>query len=197
MTEREAYLQQMEAEKRGIDARIAEVEAQEDIRKADDEAQALSGAKRRREEFRRKLEVLRQRGTENFDAGKAELRRAYDDANQSVAEAEERAGVRRADYERKREAELRELGAQFDGWQASVSRSRADDSILTRQELDFVRQSFKSTGDCLRRLMTAKGADWSRLRKEYDGAWDELVGKYREVRSSGGSGVAEQPPSPS
>ncbi|MCE9668033.1 hypothetical protein LY474_09435 [Myxococcus stipitatus] len=196
MTEREAYLQKMEAEKQGIDARIAEVEAQDDIRKADDESRELSGAKRRREEFHQRLEALRQRGTESFEAGRAELRRAYDDANQSVAEAEERAGVRRANYERKREAELRELGAQFDGWQAAISASRADDSRLTRQELDFVRQSFKSTGDCLRRLMTAKGADWSRLRQEYDAAWNELVGRYREVRG-GGSGVAEQPPSPS
>jgi len=196
MTEREAYLQKMEAEKRSIDARIAEVEAQDDIRKADDVSRELSGAKRRREEFHRRLEALRQRGTEDFEAGRAELRRAYDDANQSVADAEERAGVRRANYERKREAELRELGAQFDGWQAAISGSRADDSLLTRQELDFVRQSFKSTGDCLRRLMTAKGADWSRLRKEYDAAWSELVGRYREVRG-GGSGVAEQPPSPS
>ncbi|NTX33102.1 hypothetical protein HUA78_01490 [Myxococcus sp. CA033] len=196
MNEREAYLQKMDAEKKRIDARIAEVEAQSDIRKADEEVKELHGVKQRREAFRGKLEEWRQRGTEDFERGKKELLRACDDTNKSLVDAEEKAGVRRATYERKREAELRELGAQFDGWEASIAQSRAEDSLLTKQELQFLRGSFKSTGDALRRLMSAKGGEWSTLRGEYEASWKELLDNSRKIRADGAD-ASQAPPSPS
>lgn len=196
MNEREAYLQKMDAEKRRIDARIAEVEAQSDIRQADDEVKELRGVKEKREAFHRKLEEWRQRGTEDFEKGRQELLRVCDDTNKSLVDAEEKAGVKRATYERKREAELRELGAQFDGWEADVSRTRAEDSLLTKQELQFLRGSFKSTGDALRRLMAAKGGEWSRLRQQYEDSWRELQENSRKIRADSAE-ASQSPPSPS
>lgn len=196
MNEREAYLRKMDAEKQRIDARIAEVEAQSDIRKADDDLKELRGVKERREAFHRKLEEWRKRGTEDFERGKQELLQVCDDTNKSLVDAEEKAGVRRATYERKREAELRELGAQFDAWDANVSQTRAEDSLLTKQELQFLRGSFKSTGDALRRLMSAKGGEWSRLRQEYEDSWRELQENSRKIRADGAD-ASQSPPSPS
>jgi|GEM_PF-2795287 len=196
MNEREAYLRKMDAEKQRIDARIAEVEAQSDIRQADDELKELRGVKERREAFHRKLEEWRQRGTEDFERGKQELLRVCDDTNKSLVDAEEKAGVRRATYERKREAELRELGAQFDAWESNVSQTRAEDSLLTKQELQFLRGSFKSTGDALRRLMSAKGGEWSRLRQDYEASWRELMENSRKIRSDSAD-ASQSPPSPS
>ncbi|WP_163862012.1 hypothetical protein [Myxococcus eversor] len=196
MNEREAYLRKMDAEKQRIDARIAEVEAQSDIRKADDDLKELRGVKERREAFHRKLEEWRKRGTEDFERGKQEMLQVCDDTNKSLVDAEEKAGVRRATYERKREAELRELGAQFDAWDANVSQTRAEDSLLTKQELQFLRGSFKSTGDALRRLMSAKGGEWSRLRQEYEASWRELQENSRKIRADGAD-ASQSPPSPS
>ncbi|NVJ23451.1 hypothetical protein HUW62_19690 [Myxococcus sp. AM011] len=196
MNEREAYLRKMDAEKQRIDARIAEVEAQSDIRKADDDLKELRGVKERREAFHRKLEEWRKRGTEDFERGKQELLQVCDDTNKSLVDAEEKAGVRRATYERKREAELRELGAQFDAWDANVSQTRAEDSLLTKQELQFLRGSFKSTGDALRRLMSAKGGEWSRLRQEYEASWRELQENSRKIRADSAD-ASQSPPSPS
>ncbi|MCP3057550.1 hypothetical protein LXT21_02035 [Myxococcus sp. K38C18041901] len=196
MNEREAYLQKMDAEKQRIDARIAEVEAQSDIRQAQDEVQELRGVKERREAFRRKLEELRQRGTEDFERGKQELLRACDDTRKSLDDAEEHAGLKRAAYERKREAELRQLGAQFDGYEADISRSRAEDSLLTKEELRFLRSSFSSTGESLRRLMKARGGEWARLRGEYEASWRELVENSRKIRADSPE-ASQTPPSPS
>lgn len=196
MTEREAYLKKMDAEERQIDARIAEVEAQSDIRAAGEEVKELSGAKQRREAFHRKLEDLRTRGSEGFERAKAELGKFCDDTYKSLSDAEGRASVERATYERKREAELRQLGAQFDEREANISRTRSEDSLLTKQEFEFVRRSFTSTGDALRRLMSSKGGDWSRLRKEYEASWNELLENSRKIRGNS-PGAEGSPPSPS
>ncbi|AGC46856.1 hypothetical protein MYSTI_05579 [Myxococcus stipitatus DSM 14675] len=196
MNEREATLRKMDAEKQRIDARIAEVEAESDLREAKDELKELRGVKERREAFRRQLEDLRQRGTEDFEQGKQELLRACEATGKSLDEAEKQAEVRRAAYERKRDAELRQMGAQFDGWEADLSRSRAEDALLSKQELQFLRSSFKSTGDALRRLMTSKGGDWARLRKEYEASWSELKENSRKIRADSPE-QPESPPSPS
>ena len=183
MTEQEAYVKKMEAEKQQIDARIAEAEASADIRQAKDEIKELSGAKRRAEQFHLKLRELRDRGTGNFEAAKAELHRAFEDVDKALTEMETKVEVIRAGYERKREAELRNLGAQIDGWEASLARTRAEDSLLTREELAFLRRSFQNTQAVLKDLMTRKGQDWPRLKKEYEAAWNDVCERSEKIRA--------------
>ncbi len=185
MTEQEAYVKQMDAEKQRLDARIAESEAQSDVREADARLKDLSGVRRVFEKFRQKLESLNQRQTQNFDQGKAELRQSYDDLNQSVIEMEARMALVRAEYERKREAELRALGAQMDGWDASIAQSRAEDSRLTRQELEFLRRSLHDTESSLRRLMSSHGENWAKLKKDYEASWRELRERSDQIRAGG------------
>ncbi|MFP2924593.1 hypothetical protein ACLESO_05130 [Pyxidicoccus sp. 3LG] len=183
MTEQEAYVKKMDAEKQRLDSRLAEAEAQADIRKAEADIHELSGAKRRSEAFRSKLEEIRRRGTENFEQGKVELRRAYDELDKAVTEMEVKVEVVRAGYERKREAELRSLGAQVDGWEASAARTRAEDSLLTREELAFLRRSLQNTQAVLKDLMKSKGKDWPRLKKEYEAAWNDLCERSEKIRA--------------
>ncbi|WP_426751542.1 hypothetical protein [Myxococcus sp. Y35] len=192
MTEQEAYVKQMDAEKRRLDARIAETEAQADVRQADAELKDLSGVRRVFDRFRQKLDELSSRQTQNFDQGKAELRKSYDDLNQAVIDMDARMALVRAGYERKREAELRELGAQMDGWEASISQSRSEDSRLTRQELEFIRRSFHDTESALRRLMSSHGDNWSKLKKDYEASWRELRERSDKIRA----GAEAQPSSP-
>ncbi|AEI66621.1 hypothetical protein [Corallococcus macrosporus] len=192
MTEQEAYVKQMDAEKQRLDARIAETEAQADVRQASDELKDMSAIRRVFDTFRSKLDALSKRETRNFDQGKAELRKSYDDANQAVIEMDAKMALVRAGYERKREAELRALGAQMDGWDASISQSRAEDSRLTRQELQFVRRSLNDTEAALRRLMSSHGADWSKLKKDYEDSWRELRERSEKIRA----GEEVQPSSP-
>jgi chromosome segregation ATPase len=191
MTEQEAYVKKMEAEKQQLDARLAEVEAEADIRQTDAEIKELSGAKRRAENYRRKLEEIQKRGTENFENIKAELRGAYEDLHEAVIKMETKVEVVRAGYERKREAELRNLGAQFDGWEASMVRTRAEDSLLTREELNFLRRSLQNTQAVLKDLMTSKGKDWPRMKKEYEAAWNDLLERSEKIRAD--TVKAEQP----
>ncbi|WIG96781.1 hypothetical protein [Myxococcus sp. SDU36] len=183
MTEQEAYVKQMDAEKRRLDARIAETEAQADVRQASDELKDMSAIRRVFEKFRLKLDELGKRQTQNFDQGKAELRKSYDDTNQAVIEMEAKMALVRAGYERKREAELRALGAQVDGWEASAAQSRAEDSRLTRQELEFIRRSLHDTESALRRLMSSHGENWSKLKKDYEDSWRELRERSDKIRA--------------
>jgi len=182
MTEQEAYVKQMDAEKRRLDARIAETEAQDDVRQADTELKDLSRVRRVFDTFRQKLDVLSKQQTQNFDQGKAELRKSYDDLNQAVIDMDARVELVRAGYERKREAELRALGAQVDGWAASVAQSRAEDSRLTRQEVEFIRRSLHDTQSALQRLMSSHGDNWSRLKKDYEKSWRELQERSEKIR---------------
>lgn len=183
MTEQEAYVKKMEAEKQRLDARIAEAEAAADIREAKTELKEASGAKRLADSFRRKLDDLRKRGTENFEGGKAELHQAYQAADKAVADMEGKVDVLHAGYERKRDAELRNLGAQIDGWEASFARSRAESDLLTREELTFLRRSLQNTQAVLKDLMKSKGKDWPRLKKEYEASWKDLCERSEKIRA--------------
>ncbi|QSQ25978.1 hypothetical protein JY651_14070 [Pyxidicoccus parkwayensis] len=183
MTEQEAYVKKMEAEKQRLDARIVEAEASADVREAKTEIKEVSGAKKLMDNFRRKLDDIRKRGTEDFEGGKAELRRAYEATDKAVAEMETKVDVVHAGYERKRDAELRTLGAQIDGWQASFSRSRAESTLLTREEFTFLRRSLQNTQAVLKDLMKSKGKDWSRLKKEYEAAWKDLCERSDKIRA--------------
>ncbi|WP_163988139.1 hypothetical protein [Pyxidicoccus caerfyrddinensis] len=191
MTEQEAYVKKMEAEKQQLDARLAEVEAEADVRKAEADIQELSGAKRRSENFRRKLEEIRRKGTEDFESGKVELRRAYEELDKSVTGMETKVEVVRAGYERKREAELQSLGAQFAGWEANRDRTRAEDTLLTREEFVFLRRSLQNTQAVLKDLMKSKGKEWPRMKKEYEAAWNDLCERSEKIRAD--TAKAEQP----
>lgn len=184
MNEQDAYVKKMEAEKQRLDARLAEVEAQTDIQKADAEAKDIRGVKQRREAFQHKLEELRQKGSQAFTELRTrveEARNAYADA---LDEANKNAQALRGAWQRKREAEQRQLSAQVDQWEASINQSRAESMLLTREELTFLRRSLETTGRVLKRMVGASGEEWAQLRQQYDATWKELQEHSNRIRAS-------------
>jgi Skp family chaperone for outer membrane proteins len=192
MDEHDAYVKKMEAEKQSLDARLAEVEAQSDIEKADAELDEVTGARERRETFRRKLDELRQKGSQAF----AQLRARVDEARDAYAKdleaARKKLQAMHGIWQRKREAELREFGAQVDQWEASIAQSDAESMLLTREEIAFLRRSLDTTGRVLKRMVGASDEDWGQLRQQYEATWKELTEHANRIRSST---VQEQPTS--
>lgn len=184
MNEQEAYVQKMEAEKQRLDARLEEVKAQAEIQKAEAEVKDIRGVTQRREAFQRKLEELRQKGSQAF----AELRTRVEEARNAYADALEEANKNaqalRGAWQRKREGEQRQLAAQVDQWEASIKQSNAESRLLTREEIVFMRRSLETTGRVLKRMVGASGEDWAQLRQQYDATWKELQEHSDRIRAS-------------
>lgn len=184
MNEQEAYVQKMEAEKQRLDARLEEVKAQAEIQKAEAEVKDIRGVTQRREAFQRKLEELRQKGSQAFSELRTrveEARNAYADA---LEEANKNAQALRGAWQRKREGEQRQLAAQVDQWEASIKQSNAESRLLTREEIVFMRRSLETTGRVLKRMVGASGEDWAQLRQQYDATWKELQEHSDRIRAS-------------
>jgi hypothetical protein len=183
MTEKEAYLQKLEAEKRQMSAKLDELQAQADIDKTDEALAEVTGAKRRQADFDRGLAALRQADEQDFERLKAGVEKLRVQADEHLAKADSKGSALREGYRHKREAELRELGSQFDQHVASFRRGRAEDSLLTRQEVEFFRRGFVNTGALLKRLVSAKGKDWQQAKAEYESSWRDLIENSRRIRA--------------
>lgn len=190
MNEHDTYVMKMEAEKQRLDGRLAEIEAQADIQKADAELDEVTGARERREAFHRKLDELRQKGSQSL----AQLRARVDEARDAYAKdleaADKKGQALRGIWQRKQEAELRELEAQVDQWDASIARSDAESMLLTREEIGFLRRTLETTGRVLKRMVGASDEDWGQLRQQYETTWKELNEHADRIRASS---VREQP----
>ncbi|NBD12402.1 sll1863 family stress response protein [Corallococcus silvisoli] len=194
MSERDEYIQKLEAEQQEATARFREIQAQADLAQSEDELQVLTGARALQNDVDREIQALRAADQRDWErvkerAEKARLRfSAYVD----------RAGLQwnqlRDGYRRKREAELDELGAQVDGWEATHQRGSAETSLLTRRELEFVKRGLRSSGDLLRNMRHSRGQAWKQAREEYESAWRDLREHYRRIRAEGGSDADQAPP---
>ncbi|MBU8895404.1 hypothetical protein DRW03_14710 [Corallococcus sp. H22C18031201] len=193
MTEQEAYLRKLEAEKQQLSARIDELSAQADIERTDEALAELTGARQREQDFDRELAALRQADAQDFQRLKDGLERLRTRTDSFLRSAESRASALREGYRRKREAELRQLGAQFDAHTAALRRTRAEDALLTRREVEFFRQGFLTTSDLLQRLGSARGKGWAETRAEYERAWRELQESSRRIRADALAREAEPP----
>lgn len=185
MTERDAYIQKMEAEQSEATARFREIEAQADLADSEDSLDVLTGARAFNDDVNREIQALRradERDWERVKAGAEKTRGRF-------REHLDRAGTHweglREGYQRQREAELKELGAQMDGWIAAHKRSRAEDSLLTREELDFITRGLKTSGEMLKNLRNAHGHVWKTARDQYEANWRELQERSRIIRSDG------------
>ncbi|WP_375754544.1 hypothetical protein [Corallococcus exercitus] len=183
MTEQDAYIQKMEAEQREATARFREIEAQAELADNEETLDVLTGVRGFNDDVNRELQALRradQRDWERLKGGAENARRRFH-------EHLDRAGTRweelRAAYRRQREAEVRELSAQVDRWEAARRRATAEDSLLTREELDFIKRGLKNAGDLLNNLRHAHGHAWKTVREQYEANWRELMERSRRIRA--------------
>ncbi|RKH50195.1 hypothetical protein D7X55_27080 [Corallococcus sp. AB049A] len=183
MTERDAYIQKMEAEQREATARFREIEAQADLADSEDTLDVLTGARAFNDDVDRELQALRRADARDWER----LKNGADTARRRFHEHLDRAGTHfealREGYRRQREAELNALGAQMDRWVASRQRTRAEDSLLTREELDFITRGLKNAGALLENLRHARGHVWKTARDQYEANWRELVERSRRIRA--------------
>lgn len=183
MTERDAYIQKMEAEQREATARFQELEAQADLAQSEDELDILSGVRERSDDFQREVQALRQADQQDWQRVKAAVEKARTRFGDHLDRAGERWEQMRAVYRREREDELRQLGAQMDRWEASRDRTAAEDSLLTRQEFDFMKRGLQSTRTLLMHLGSSRGDAWKQAREEYEAAWRDLRERSRRIRA--------------
>ncbi|CAM3325722.1 hypothetical protein G4177_27150 [Corallococcus sp. ZKHCc1 1396] len=190
MTERDAYIQKMEAEQREATARFQELEAQSDLAESEDELDLITGAKERSDDFQREVQALRHAEQQDWHRVKT----AAEKARTRFMDHLDRAGLQwdqlRTAYRREREAELRNLGAQMDQWEAAHARTTAEDSLLTRQEIDFMKRDLLNTRSLLLHLGRARGAAWKEAREEYEAAWRDLRERSRRIRADSSTGIA-------
>lgn len=185
MKEKDAYLLKMESEKRTAEAKLAEADAQSDLAKAKEELDVVSGAKQRTEDFDRGVEALRRASDQDFERMKANTEKLRIELERSLNEASLKLDALREGYRRTREAELRQLGAQVDQWESSRRRTWAEDSLLTREELTFVKRSLQNTGTLLKNLGRTRGEAWRQAKREYESAWTDLWERSRRIRADG------------
>ncbi|AFE07227.1 hypothetical protein COCOR_06936 [Corallococcus coralloides DSM 2259] len=185
MTERDAYIQKMEAEQREATARFREIEAQAELADSEDSLDVLTGARAFNDDVNRELQALRRADERDWDRLKDGADKARSRLREHLDHAGNRWGELREGYQRQREAELKELGAQMDGWIAAHKRSRAEDSLLTREELDFITRGLKTSGEMLKNLSHARGHAWKTARDQYEANWRELQERSRIIRSDG------------
>ncbi|RYZ33992.1 MAG: hypothetical protein EOO71_40465 [Myxococcaceae bacterium] len=182
-TERDAYIRKMEAEQREATARFQELEAQSDLVESQDELDLITGAKERSDDFQREVQALRHADQQDWHRVKT----AAEKARTRFMDHLDRAGLEwkklRAAYRRDREDELRILGARLDQWEASHQRTAAEDSLLTRQELEFMKRGLLDTRGLLQHLGHADGAAWKQARESYEAAWRDLRDRSRHIRA--------------
>ncbi|RKH71797.1 hypothetical protein [Corallococcus aberystwythensis] len=185
MTEQDAYIQKMEAEQREATARFREIEAQAELADSEDSLDVLTGGRELNDDVNRELQALRRADQRDWDR----LKDGVEKARRRFHDHLDRAGTHwdqlRAGYRRQREAELRELGAQMDRWVASRQRTAAEDSLLTRQEIDFFKRDLKNSGELLKNLGHARGQAWKTARDQYEDAWRGLLERSRRIRADG------------
>ncbi|NOK11709.1 hypothetical protein [Corallococcus exercitus] len=195
MTEQDAYIQKMEAEQREATARFREIEAQADLADSEDSLDVLTGVRGFNDDVNRELQALRRADQKDWER----VKDGAEKARGRFREHLDRAGTRweelREGYRRQREAELKELGAQMDGWIAAHERTRAEDSLLTREELDFITRGLKTAGALLDNLRHAHGHAWKTARDQYEANWRELQERSRRIRAEGAQEEAGASPS--
>ncbi|RKG79355.1 hypothetical protein D7W79_10500 [Corallococcus exercitus] len=183
MTEQDAYMQKVEAEQREATARFREIEAQADLADNEDALDALTGARQFNDDVNRELQALRRADQRDWDR----MKDGVEKARRRFHEHLDRAGTRwedlRVTYRRQREAELMELSAQVDRWVAARKRATAEDSLLTREELDFIKRGLKNAGELLNNLSHAHGHAWKTARDQYEANWRELMERSRRIRA--------------
>ncbi|RKI42663.1 hypothetical protein D7Y27_16495 [Corallococcus sp. AB004] len=185
MTEQDAYIQKMEAEQREATARFREIEAQADLADSEDSLDVLTGARAFNDDVNREIQALRRTDQRDWDRVKAGAEKAHSRFREHLDHASTRWAELREGYSRQREAELKELGAQMDGWIAAHKRSRAEDSLLTHEELDFITRGLKNSGELLKNLRNARGHVWKTARDQYEANWRELQERSRRIRADG------------
>ncbi|MBN9682547.1 MULTISPECIES: hypothetical protein [unclassified Corallococcus] len=195
MTERDAYIQKMEAEQREATARFREIEAQADLADSEDTLDVLTGARAFNDDVNRELQALRRADERDWERVKAGAEKARGRFREHLDKAGSRWAGLREGYQRQREAELKELGAQMDSWIAAHKRTRAEDSLLTREELDFITRGLKSSGEMLKNLRHARGHVWKTARDQYEANWRELQERSRRIRAEGAQEEAGASPS--
>ncbi|GMT98470.1 hypothetical protein KH5H1_25890 [Corallococcus caeni] len=183
MTEQDAYIQKMEAEQREATARFREIEAQADLADNEDTLDVLTGVRGFNDDVNRELQALRRADQRDWDR----LKDNAEHARRRFREHLDRAGTRweelRVAYRRQREDEVRELSAQVDRWEAARKRSSAEDSLLTREEFDFIKRGLKTAGELLDNLRHAHGQAWKTARDQYEANWRELQERSRRIRA--------------
>jgi hypothetical protein len=186
MNERDTTLQKLEAEQRESLARFRELEAQADLAETEDELDILTGARERRDDIDRELKALRAADQKDWERLKT---RAHE-ARLRFGEYMDRAGLQwaqlRETWRRQREAELLELGAQVDRWDASRQRTAAEDSLLTREEFDFIQRELRTSGELLKGMRHSHGRAWSQARERYEASWRDLMERSQRIRTDGG-----------
>ncbi|MBZ4330184.1 MULTISPECIES: hypothetical protein [unclassified Corallococcus] len=185
MTERDAYIQKLEAEQREATARFREIEAQADLADSEDSLDVLTGAQAFGDDVNRELQALRRADERDWERVKAGAEKARGRFREHLDRASSRWEALREGYRRQREAELKALGAQMDGWIAAHQRTRAEDSLLTREELDFITRGLKTSGELLKNLRHAHGHAWKTARDQYEANWRELQERSRHIRAEG------------
>ncbi|MHA7633918.1 sll1863 family stress response protein [Corallococcus sp. M7] len=195
MTERDAYIQKMEAEQREATARFREIEAQADLADSEDTLDVLTGARAFNDDVNRELQALRRADERDWERLKSGAEKARGRFREHLDHAGTRWEALREGYQRQREAELKELGAQMDGWIAAHKRTRAEDSLLTREELDFITRGLKTSGEMLKNLRHARGHVWKTARDQYEANWRELQERSRRIRADGAQEEAGASPS--
>ncbi|MFB1481762.1 hypothetical protein [Corallococcus sp. RDP092CA] len=185
MTERDAYIQKLEAEQREATARFREIEAQADLADNEEALDTLTGVREFNDDVNRELQALRRSDEQDWDRLKDGAEKARRRLHERLDRADTHFGQLREGYRRQREAELKELGAQLDGWIASHQQSRAEDSLLTREELDFLTRGMKNAREMLQNLRHSRGHVWKTARDQYEANWRELVERSRRIRAEG------------
>lgn len=89
----------------------------------------------------------------------------------------------RTAYNKKREAQIRELTARLDLWEAKVRKAAAEGEIRYREELEDLRSKLETARVRLSLLRDASSAAWEELRTGLDDALDELRRAVRKAAS--------------
>lgn len=190
MTEQDAYIQKVEAEQREATARFREIEAQADLADNEEALDTLTGVREFNDNVNREIQALRRADQRDWDRLKDGAEKARRRLHEHLNRADSHFAQLREGYRRQREAELNELGAQMDQWVAAHQRTRAEDSLLTREELDFITRGLSNAKQLLQNLRHARGHAWKTARDQYEANWRELQERSRRIRAEG---TAEAP----
>ncbi|RKH40658.1 hypothetical protein [Corallococcus llansteffanensis] len=166
MTERDAYIQTMEAEQRAATARFLEIEAQAGLAESEDELDLLFDARERSDDFHREVQALRHADHQDWHRAKADAEKARTRFDDALDRAGDQWELLRAGYRREREAELRHLGALVALWEAA--------QLLSRHEVELLKRGLQDARGLLMHLGRSHGAAWTHAREDYEATWRDL-----------------------
>jgi hypothetical protein len=135
MTTKDLLAEQLDAEMREVDARLASLQAQAVARQAKDEMDEISGLRAAQERARAKLTDLKLQTTESIEASRREAETAVQDLKTGIDRVRERYHAWDDARERRFYARLDEAEARVKTWKAQADQERVGQAMKRHDEL--------------------------------------------------------------